>query len=141
MIGYSKLDQVGPKKKSQTQKNADANKELDRIYAQKFIDYCEAQVSPNCLKREVVSYGEKLKLTYAHRHKRIWYRSRPHLLYSFNQTIKACLHCHDVLEYDRTLSAAVFARLRWPWGTKGIAHGQSNISRSTQAPSNSTKAK
>lgn len=93
--------------------NAEANRILDEIYAEKGIDYCEIQLSPNCLKKEKHSYGERLSLSYAHRHKRIWYRGdNVRYLSDFMHTIRACLHCHRMIEDDRKLSEKVFSRLR-----------------------------
>jgi hypothetical protein len=125
MIGYSKEAQVGPKKKSQTDKNRDSNKELDRIYAEKGIDYCELKVSPECLGKEKYSNGQLLKLTYAHRHKRIWYKEhgRESLLHSFNETLKACLSCHMMIEPDRTLTNQMFIKLR------GVSFGKGKDAR------------
>jgi len=112
MIGYSKLSQVGTKKKSQTEKNKDANQELDKIYAEKKIDYCELKLSPQCLGKEKYSNGELLKLTYAHRHKRSWYKDKPSLLHAFTETLRACLACHMMIEPDRVLTNKMFIKLR-----------------------------
>lgn len=114
MIGYSKQAQLGASvnKKTQTQKNQDANSKLDLLYEKKGINYCELSLSENCLKKEKYSYGEKLKLSYAHRHKRIWYRDKPGLLHSFNETVRACLPCHEVIEHDRKLTDKMFTLLR-----------------------------
>jgi len=116
MIGYAKSQQTdrATKKKSQVEKNQDANAELDRIYKEKGIDYCEAGVVKECLKKEVYSFGELLKLTYAHRHKRVWYKepARRKLLYAYNETIRACMPCHMAMEVDSDLTHALFTRLR-----------------------------
>lgn len=112
MIGYSKTAQVGVKKKSQTEKNRDANQELDKIYAEKGIDYCELRLSLQCLGKEKYSNGELLKLTYAHRHKREWYKDKPSLLYSFYETVRACLACHMKIEHDSKLTNQMFDKLR-----------------------------
>ena len=114
MIGYSKTAQIGNTKPKQVQKNKTANQLLDDLYAKKGIDYCEAELTDQCLKKERFSNGEKLKLTYAHRHKRIWYKeeNRGKLLYSFHETIKACLPCHMKMETDRKLTDRVFIKLR-----------------------------
>lgn len=114
MIGYPKSLQVGPKKKNQTEKNIDANKELDKIYSEKGIDYCELPFKHDCIKKEKYSNGQLLRLTYAHRHKRIWYKKegRQHLLYSFNETLKACLNGHMIIENDRKLTNKLFIKLR-----------------------------
>lgn len=116
MIGYSKLDQVGKPKKTQATKNADANKKLDQIYKKKNLyDICEVRLAKDCLKvAKTSSVGTELKMTYAHRHKRQWYKvgSRYPLLYSFNETVRACIPCHMMIEHDRKLTNKVFIKLR-----------------------------
>lgn len=116
MIGYSKTLQVGPKKKSQTEKNKDANKKLDDIYKEKGIfDICEVKVAPDCLKvARVSSVGTELKMTYAHRHKRDWYKvsGRGSLLHSYSETLRCCLPCHMIIEQDRKLTNKLFTKLR-----------------------------
>lgn len=112
MVGYSKILQCGPKKQSVTQRNVDANKLLDAEYSSRGIDYCEAQIAPDCLKREVFSFGEKLKLSYAHRLKRIKYRAHPELLHSFMHTVRACIPCHMIMEASAKITREVFFRCR-----------------------------
>lgn len=116
MTAYSKASQTSRTtiKKSQTEKNREANQRLDKLYAEKGIDYCELQLSKNCLKREKYSNGELLKLTYAHKHKRIWYRpaNKQHLLWSYKQTIKCCISCHQMIEHNDKLTRIMFKRLR-----------------------------
>lgn len=118
MIGYSKNTQLAAtkKKKTQMQRNKTANEILDDIYHKKGIDYCEIKLSPHCLKKEVESYGQILKLTYAHKHKRIFYRKKENRkkLHSFFHTVRACIPCHEMIEYDRKLTMKVFAKLRPP---------------------------
>lgn len=126
MIGYSKSAQLGSavKKKSQTQKNKDANTKLDAIYKKRGIDYCELNISEHCLKKEKYSYGEKLKLTYAHRHKRVWYKNKPGMLHSFNETVRACIPCHEMIEHNRKLANKMFTLLR---GKGLIKKGLKNV--------------
>ena len=115
MIGYSKTKQIGKKKKTQTQINAESNKALNKLYkSKKKYKNCELRIAPNCLPRQKMSYGEKLSMTYAHRHKRDWYKSnnRMYLLSSFNQTIRCCLPCHMMIEADNELTKKVFLRHR-----------------------------
>lgn len=116
MIGYSKTDQVGPKKKTQTEKNIDANKKLDATYKKKgLFDICEVRVAPDCLKvAKVSSVGTKLEMTYAHRHKRDWYKvgSRYPLLHSYLETLRCCIPCHMRIENDRKLTNKLFTKLR-----------------------------
>ena len=53
-------------------------------------------------------------LSFAHRHKRIWYDMRENKgkLGDFNQVILACQPCHDRIERDKKLSDWVFNNLR-----------------------------
>ncbi len=117
MIGYSKSTQLSRevKKKSQTEINIEANKSLDEIYEdKKLFDICEAKIANNCLPKVIESYGKKLEMTYAHRHKRNWYKQKENrkLLGTFKQTIRACLHCHTALEASPELTEKVFLVLR-----------------------------
>lgn len=116
MIGYSKESQVGPKKKNQTKKNIDANKKLDATYKKKgLFDTCEVRVAPDCLKESrVSSVGTELKMTYAHRHKRDWYKqgSRYPLLHSYLETLRCCIPCHMIIEGNRKLTNQLFIKLR-----------------------------
>lgn len=118
MIGYSKTMQTGKskrKKNTQTQINKDSNKVLDKIYKAKKKYYkCELRISPNCLPRETTSYGKTLKMTYHHRHKRDWYKegNRMGLLKTFNQTIRCCIPCHDLIEPNKQLTAGLFRKHR-----------------------------
>ena len=53
-------------------------------------------------------------LEFAHRHKRGYYRSKdPHLLFCFNQIVRACNHHHnEFLEWDKDVKEKWFMRLR-----------------------------
>jgi len=51
-------------------------------------------------------------LSFAHRHKRHWYNTRPHLLGNFNQIILTCIPCHQKIEYNLDLTKEVFVKLR-----------------------------
>jgi len=83
--------------------NIKANKKLKQIYAYKGISSCEIQ-----LKGCMGIFG----LSFAHKHKRVWYYDRPELLGSFNETLMACAFCHSRLEDDPKLTIATFKRLR-----------------------------
>ena len=82
--------------------NAVANRMLAKLWIEKDIRWCEYPLPHDC------SQG----LTNAHRHKRVWYRSRPALLWDFGQVIRICLAGHQLMEHDRELTEAVFANLR-----------------------------
>lgn len=131
VIGYSKEQQLGKvlKKKSQTDRNKSANEKLDEIYKSKnLFDVCEVQVSDSCIKKtKTSSVGTKLGMTYAHRHKRVWYKEKEkrHLLHAFHETLRCCLSCHMKIETDRKLTNKLFIELRGTQLTrKGIGNGK-----------------
>ena len=76
---------------------------LKKLYLEKGITQCEIRL-PNCW----TDNG----LTFAHRHKRIWYKSQPEKLIEFNQTILGCIGCHMAIEYDKELTKKIFDNLR-----------------------------
>ena len=51
-------------------------------------------------------------LTYAHRQKRRFYPNDGILLNDPDEYVLACLHCHQIMEQDPTLTKEVFSRLR-----------------------------
>lgn len=118
MIGYSKSDQLDTaiKKKTQKEKNKRANEKLDKIYKELGLyDICEVRIHKNCLKVVKTSNtGIELKMTYAHKEKRIWYKQRGngHLLGSFEHTVRACIQCHMEMEKNKELTLEIFKRLR-----------------------------
>jgi len=79
--------------------NQSVNRKLKQLFLSKGIIRCEICNS---------DFG----LSFAHRHKRIWYRGRPGLLSVFNQVLLLCLVCHGVLETNRQLTEDAFRRLR-----------------------------
>lgn len=119
-IGYSKTQQIGKssKKKKQREKNIDINKALDKIYKKKkLFKICEARYSKNCLKHAKVSrVGTKLDMTYAHKHKRKWYKvkgaNREHLAATYEETFRACLTCHFEFEHKPKVTEDLFKKLR-----------------------------
>lgn len=83
--------------------NARANKKLKEIYIEKGITRCEVKFK-KCL--------GLFALSWHHRHKRVWYKDKPELLASFNQTLLTCPYCHQQLEWDKKLHEETFQRLR-----------------------------
>ena len=77
---------------------------LKKIYLDKDIVNCELRFN-GCW----IDNG----LSWAHRHKRIFYKGREDL-WSFNQTILACINCHMKLEVSRELTKKIFEKLRDP---------------------------
>ena len=80
-----------------------ARKKLKEIYQEKGITNCELRFR-GCWRNNALSF--------AHKHLRIWYYSRPHLLGSFKQTLLACVPCHKILDEDKELKKKVFKKLR-----------------------------
>jgi hypothetical protein len=83
--------------------NLKANKILKDKFTELGIGYCEIQL-PGCMG----TFG----LSFAHRHKRMWYRSQPELLSSIDQVVLSCASCHQKIEQDAKLTEEVFERLR-----------------------------
>ena len=80
--------------------NQEANRKLKILFESKGIRFCELCGSDNFL-------------SYAHRHKRIFYYKTPELLWDFNQVLLLCtLPCHQLLEKDKKLTEETFNRLR-----------------------------
>jgi len=78
-------------------------KKLKIEYKNRGITTCEVGLE-KCMR----DFG----LSFAHRHKRVYYYQRPELLGSFNETILACAYCHQEIEKDRELTEMVFKKLR-----------------------------
>jgi hypothetical protein len=76
---------------------------LKKIYEDKGITNCELRFN-DCWVNNALSF--------AHRHKRRWYLGQKKLLEDFNQTILACINCHQKIEYNKELTKEVFNRLR-----------------------------
>jgi len=53
-----------------------------------------------------------LYLTPAHREKRLFYRKRPELLWTFENVVMCCIPCHQKLEASRELTEEIFNKLR-----------------------------
>jgi len=81
---------------------------LKRLYEEKGITSCEARVKSIC--------RIWFALSWHHRHKRRWYKTKDHsrekLLESFNQTILVCAACHDYLEQHPDETRKYFKQLR-----------------------------
>lgn len=86
-----------------TERNKNANKKLKAIYLEKDIRYCEVGL-PGCL---IYNF-----LTFAHRHKRVAYLSCPEKLSAFDETVLACVSCHEKMEVSRSLTEEIFKKLR-----------------------------
>lgn len=83
--------------------NKASNRILVKLYVDKGVTTCEGRF-PGCLNNQMLSF--------AHRHKRIYYRIQPKRLSDFKQTLLLCLNCHEKIEYDRELTEELFIRLR-----------------------------
>lgn len=79
--------------------NINSNRKLKKLFEEKNIVRCEV-----C--------GSTYMLSFAHRHKRVWYRSCPDLLSSFNQVLLLCIPCHEKIEYDTEATKELFLKKR-----------------------------
>lgn len=86
-----------------TDRNKHANKKLKELYTEKGIRFCEARF-PGCFVNNF--------LTFAHKHKRVFYLSCPEKLYAFDETLLLCVKCHDKIETSRELTEEIFRKLR-----------------------------
>lgn len=76
---------------------------LKKEYQEKGIVVCEIR-----LMKCMMAFG----LSFAHKHKRIWYYDKPGVLGNFNETVLACASCHAEIEKDKQLTEKVFNKLR-----------------------------
>lgn len=78
-------------------------KKLKKVYEDKGITSCELRMG-GCT--------GNYNLSFAHRHKRSYYWDKPGLLGEFNQTVLACINCHDKIEFKPQLTKGYFKVLR-----------------------------
>lgn len=87
-----------------TKLNAKEKRELIKLFDRKDVRYCEVGISPDCT---------PMATTFVHRHKKHWYLGKPdELRWSYNQVVKGCIPCHNLLEFNRELTEETFKRLR-----------------------------
>lgn len=84
-------------------RNIDANKILKKVYLEAGITSCELGFENCC--------GDNF-LSFAHKEKRERYRLYPEKLYDMNETLLACIPCHEEIEKNKQLTQEVFERLR-----------------------------
>lgn len=109
MVWYNLVKKANRKMKKSSLKrigrigkiNISANRKLKIIFSG--TKYCEIKL-PGCL-------GNWL-LQFCHRHKRIWYYTKPELLSDRNQVVIGCQNCHEKIENDKKLTEEVFHLLR-----------------------------
>lgn len=94
---YSSIRKVGKVGKA----NSRAIYHLKKLFTSKGITTCEYCGADNYL-------------TYAHRHKRVWYRSCLEKLYDFLQVLLLCQTCHNMIEYNAERTEHLFLSLRGP---------------------------
>ncbi len=82
---------------------ANYRRKLKKIYEEKGITTCEIKLG-GCWKNNALSF--------AHRHKRKFYLDKPELIGDFNQTILACIYCHQFIEDNKILTEQIFNKLR-----------------------------
>lgn len=83
--------------------NLTANRKLKELFENTDKRSCEIRLD-GCMG----TFG----LSFAHRHKRIWYRRQPELLSDYSQVVLACAYCHNRIEQDKNLTEKVFSLLR-----------------------------
>lgn len=94
----------------QTEINKRANREIEQLWLDRGIEYCEV-----CEVLHELGKLEKPCLqstTNAHRHKRIWYYAQPEKLWDYKQVVRACMNAHMLMEKDAELTEQVFSLLR-----------------------------
>ena len=88
-------------------KNSKASEILRKKLKQEYLDRgiieCEVNLQ-GCYRNNFLSF--------AHKDKRIKYLKRPNDLWTFKETIIACIPCHQIIEYDRELTLSLFKKLR-----------------------------
>ena len=75
---------------------------IKRMFLEKGITFCELKLE-GCM---------NWPLQIAHRHKRVYYKDKPELLYDFGEVALACQLCHSKIEGDRELTEEVFNKIR-----------------------------
>jgi hypothetical protein len=83
-------------------RNIDANKIIKQRFQEEGIEHCELKLE-GCM---------DWPLQIVHRHKRVYYRDKPELLYAREETALGCQSCHDKIEDDRELTEEIFKRIR-----------------------------
>ena len=86
--------------------NRKANRKLHELWIEKDIRYCEYPIPHLCT--------QNMGLQNAHKHKRVWYRSKSELLYDYEQVVRICQRAHDLMEVSRRHTLEIFKRLRGP---------------------------
>lgn len=99
MLRRTPLNREGPTGRA----NREANQRLKEIFSSERITSCEVRLA-GCLRTWA--------LTFAHRHKRLWYRGDVDKLSNFNQVILACTKCHETIEHNKQLTEEIFQKLR-----------------------------
>ena len=100
-IKRTRIKQIGKVGK----RNIQANAILKIMFRRKDITSCEIMFE-GCT--------GQLFLTNAHKHKREWYRpkAKQGKLYAFREVLRACQHCHQIIEDDKELTQNIFSQLR-----------------------------
>lgn len=91
--------------------NLAANKKIRVIAEKDGLDYCEIG-RLNMPELKGTECLGSFTLASAHRHKRAWYKGDAELLADKDQWVKACVNCHNGIEFDADLTDEVFNRLR-----------------------------
>ena len=85
-------------------------RKLKSLYRKKGITRCELNLPP--ISGHPEKCWENNGLTFAHKEKRLYYKNKPEDLWTFKETVLACISCHAKIEQDRDLTLQIFKKLR-----------------------------
>lgn len=114
-------------------RNADAVKRLKEQYLEAGIEECEIGIPGKCWRNNALGF--------VHKHKRIWYRACPELLYAMSETLLGCTPCHQALEFNEKLTLQFFKRLRPKQPTMSSKTTKSEAFKSRSAQSRGDRVK
>lgn len=83
---------------------------LKQLYYSKGITQCELRLKPT--ERYPDHCWRYSALGFAHKSKRWKYIKRPEELWTFKETVLACVICHEKIEHDILLTTQIFKKLR-----------------------------
>jgi hypothetical protein len=90
--------------------NKRANKRLALAWIEHDIHFCE--VCPILHEMGLLEWKCLQACSNAHRHGRVWYRSKPELLGDISQVVRACMKAHEFIDNNTEVREQVFIRLR-----------------------------
>ncbi len=104
---------ISSKKKSKVSIWNAERKKLKEEFLSRGITSCEICVYEHHKGYALLSPGlGNTMLSFAHRHKRSWYTTQPHLLGDFHQVLLICALHHHIIEYNTELTQEYFSKIR-----------------------------